>query len=61
MEIDFLELLEFVELKNKSNEYSEFLKFVEEVKNNPDQDFEISIPQELIDDFIEYKSNVKSN
>ena len=61
MEINFLELLEFIELKNKSNEYSEFLKFVEDVKNNPDQDFEVRIPQELIDDFIEYKSQIKSN
>ena len=60
MDINFLELLQFLATKKNSNEYSEFLKFIDEIKNNRNQNFEISIPQNLIDDFLEHKSQLRS-
>lgn len=59
MEIDFLALLEFVQNKRDADIYEKLISQINMLQSNPGKEIEISIPKELIEEFIGLSRNVE--
>lgn len=58
MKIDFLELLKFVESKKDCAIYEKVISQIKTLESNPETEMEITIPTELIKEFVRFKEDL---